>query len=141
MKQVASQKRVHVAGDNKCKTECGLVLEFGLYAICLPVIARCRTQCHSCGLEILPLGDMASRTCGLSRWHVAPTRPFASEHPACCRIGALIRTHAMPRFMGVCLGELLGIPEARFSRGRLLHTHRCEIRTILYLWKCHYMHN
>ena len=29
-----------------------------------------------------------------------------------------------------CLGELLVIAEARFSHGGLIHTHRCEIRTI-----------
>ena len=42
-----------------------------------------------------------------------------------------------PCIPDVCLGELPLIAEVRFKipRGGLLHTHRCEIRTIPHVWK------
>ena len=44
-------------------------------------------------------------------------------------------------FQTFCLRELLVIAEERFSHGGLLHTHRCEIKTISYVCKCHYRQN
>ena len=98
----------------------------GLKVIRRPLWARCSKA---------PPGSMDKPRPRLL-WRIGRAQPWRLRHPP------QPREHQHTGYYHHhCLGELMWLSQTRFSRGELLHTRRCEIRTISHVHKRHYRQN